>query len=83
MSRPKKVRASAALRDIQAYRKAQGVSQRAFWDPLGVTQSGGSRYEKERTMPRPVKILLVLYESGRITAADLEQVSAVIAASDA
>jgi DNA-binding transcriptional regulator YiaG len=83
VNRPKKTRPSAALRDIKAYRQAQGVSQQAFWNPLGVTQSGGSRYEHERSMAGPVKILVVLYESGQITAADLEYASAVIAASDA
>jgi hypothetical protein len=31
-----------------------------FWSKLGVTQSGGSRYESGRSMPKPVRELLRL-----------------------
>ena len=34
-----------------------GVNQAVFWKILGVTQSGGSRYESGRTMPTPVQRL--------------------------
>ena len=33
---------------------------RQFWSTLGVTQSGGSRYESGRNMPKPVRELLRL-----------------------
>ena len=29
-----------------------------FWSRVGVTQSGGSRYESGRNIPRPVQMLL-------------------------
>jgi len=44
-------------RDI---RKKLGLNQEEFWTRIGVTQSGGSRYESGRTMPKPVKELLRL-----------------------
>lgn len=43
-----------------ALRKYLRLNQRAFWAPLGVTQSGGSRYESGRRMPPPVAMLLEL-----------------------
>jgi transcriptional regulator with XRE-family HTH domain len=41
-------------------RKKLGLNQQEFWTRIGVTQSGGSRYESGRNMPRPVKELLRL-----------------------
>ena len=37
-----------------------GMNQQQFWSTLGVTQSGGSRYESGRNMPKPVRELLRL-----------------------
>jgi len=37
-----------------------GLNQQRFWSAIGVTQSGGSRYESGRSMPRPVAELLRL-----------------------
>lgn len=39
-------------------RKELGMNQQEFWSQIGVTQSGGSRYESGRTMPKPVRELL-------------------------
>jgi len=44
-------------RDI---RRKLGMNQQQFWTQIGVTQSGGSRYESGRSMPKPVKELLRL-----------------------
>lgn len=65
-------------------RKRQGLNQYDFWTPLGITQSGGSRYENGpvqganerrlrngRRVPKPVALLLQLRHSGRITNDDL------------
>ena len=41
-------------------RRKLGMNQQEFWTRIGVTQSGGSRYESGRTMPRPVRELLRL-----------------------
>ena len=40
-------------RDI---RQRLGLNQQEFWTRIGVTQSGGSRYESGRSMPKPVKV---------------------------
>ena len=44
-------------RDI---RRKLHMNQQEFWSRIGVTQSGGSRYESGRTMPKPVRELLRL-----------------------
>jgi transcriptional regulator with XRE-family HTH domain len=41
-------------------RRKLGLNQQQFWSKIGVTQSGGSRYESGRNMPRPVRELLRL-----------------------
>ena len=41
-----------------AMRKKLNVNQSEFWSRVGVTQSGGSRYESGRNIPRPVQMLL-------------------------
>lgn len=48
-------------------RKAFGLNQAEFWALLGVTQSGGSRYESGRAMPNSVRFLLHLLVSGEIS----------------
>lgn len=46
--------------DPREVRRKLGLNQLQFWSKLGVTQSGGSRYESGRSMPRPVRELLRL-----------------------
>jgi len=41
-------------------RSKTGQNQSQFWNPIGVTQSGSSRYEAGRDIPRPTQLLLVL-----------------------
>ena len=59
------------LADVGRARKASGVNQLEFWTKFGVTQSGGSRYESGRSMPRPLNILIWLYDAGKINDQDL------------
>lgn len=66
------------LTDIAGYRRKLGMNQQAFWSGLGVTQSGGSRYEAGRALPRPVALLLTLRETGKVTAAQIEAAAALI-----
>lgn len=47
-------------------RRRLGMNQEQFWTRIGVTQSGGSRYESGRTMPKPVRQLLRLVHVERI-----------------
>ena len=47
------------LSDLLRLRKRLGLNQAEFWGCVGVSQSGGSRYEKEnRAVPMPVRMLL-------------------------
>jgi len=46
--------------DARAVREKAGLNQQEFWTKIGVTQSGGSRYESGRQMPKPVRELLRL-----------------------
>ncbi len=47
-------------------RRKLGLNQQQFWSKIGVTQSGGSRYESGRNMPKPVRELLRLVHVERI-----------------
>ena len=44
--------------DIIALRQKLNLNQTSFWSRCGVGQSGGSRYESGRNIPRPVQMLL-------------------------
>lgn len=63
-----KVFAVGGPRDI---RRKLGLNQNQFWSAIGVTQSGGSRYESGRTIPRPVRELLRLVHVEQI---DIERI---------
>ena len=56
MAAPKLIFSSAE--EIKAFRQKHGMNQSQFWGRVGVTQSGGSRYESERNIPVPVQLLL-------------------------
>jgi transcriptional regulator with XRE-family HTH domain len=55
-------------------RRRLGLNQEQFWTQIGVTQSGGSRYESGREMPKPVRELLRLVHVEQV---DLSQVKRV------
>lgn len=61
------------LADPRSVRQHLGMNQHEFWSRIGVTQSGGSRYESGRRMPKPVKALLTLAYGKRRAAEDLMQ----------
>lgn len=44
--------------EVKAIRQKLGLNQQQFWSPIGVTQSGGSRYETGRNIPKPVRLLI-------------------------
>ena len=52
--------------DPREIRNRLGLNQDQFWTQIGVTQSGGSRYESGRDMPKPVRELLRLVHVERI-----------------
>ncbi|MGR2681589.1 helix-turn-helix domain-containing protein [Chromobacterium haemolyticum] len=68
-------------RDI---RRSTGLNQQQFWGAIGVTQSGGSRYENERNIPKPVQTLMnVVHVHGidlsKITAENAQVIRALLA----
>lgn len=46
--------------DVIATRQKLGINQLQFWGQIGVTQSGGSRYESGRKIPAAVQKLLTI-----------------------
>lgn len=46
--------------DVRLLRERSGLNGTEFWQAVGVTQSGGSRYENGRRVPKPVLELLRL-----------------------
>lgn len=57
-----------------------GKNQRDFWTGLGITQSGGSRYEGGATIPKPLRTLIFLqYVAGlNIDASSEEGVASLV-----
>jgi transcriptional regulator with XRE-family HTH domain len=49
---------SPTIENPTELRKSAGMNQTEFWKKFGVTQSGGSRYESGRSMPKPLKVLV-------------------------
>ena len=46
------------IENVREMRKKLGLTQAKFWNPIGVCQSSGSRYEIGRKIPDPVCELL-------------------------
>ena len=59
--------------DVREIRRKLGMNQSQFWSKIGVTQSGGSRYESGRAIPRPVQALLRLVHIEQIDIAKLKR----------
>lgn len=57
---------NSPLTNIRDLRRKLGLNQSDFWSPLGVSQSCGSRYESDRAMPRPVRMLFDLVHVRRV-----------------
>ena len=45
------------IKDYRSLRRKMDLNQSEFWGRLGITQSGGSRYEDGRKVPRAVAVL--------------------------
>jgi DNA-binding transcriptional regulator YiaG len=53
------------IKDYKTLRVKMRLNQVEFWNRLGVTQSGGSRYESGRAVPKPVAVLAhLVYVAG-------------------
>jgi transcriptional regulator with XRE-family HTH domain len=60
------------IRNPREIRQRLGLNQQEFWGAIGVTQSGGSRYESGRNIPKPVRELLRLVHIDRV---DLKKIN--------
>lgn len=56
----KSVKSFDVIENPREIRKKLGLNQLEFWGQIGVTQSGVSRYESGRSMPKAVRELLRL-----------------------
>ena len=62
---PPKIKYPKTPEQLLALRRSLNLRQDAFWMRLGVTQSGGSRFENGRPLPTAVgKLLEVVYIKG-------------------
>ena len=61
-------------------RRKLGLNQHDFWSKVGVTQSGGSRYESGRNMPRPVRELVRLVHIEHIDLGKIKKDDLAVAA---
>ena len=52
--------ASSKQTDYKTLRTKLRMNQTEFWSRIGVTQSGGSRYEGGRNAPEPTRIVVDL-----------------------
>ena len=64
-------------KSIAKFRSDMGANQKDFWSILGVTQSGGSRYENGRNIPRPVKKLFHLVYIAKVVSPDSRELAKV------
>ena len=60
-------------------RRKLGLNQNDFWSKVGVTQSGGSRYESGRNMPRPVRELVRLVHIEQIDLTKIRKDDLIVA----
>lgn len=63
----------AAIQNPREIRRQLGLNQLDFWKRVGVTQSGGSRYESGRNMPKPVRELVRLVHVEQIDLAKINR----------
>ena len=68
-----------ATENPREIRKKTGLNQVEFWSRIGVTQSGGSRYESGRNIPFAVRELLRLVHIEKVNLSHLNEQDMAIA----
>lgn len=68
------------LENVRQIRLRAGLNQQQFWGKIGVTQSGGSRYESGRKMPRPVQTLVRVVHVDKIDLSAINHTDAQVLA---
>ncbi len=72
------MKAFQSINNIRDIRKNLGLNQIEFWSQVGVTQSGGSRYEAGRNMPKPVRELVRLVHVEQVDLSKLSKTDLLI-----
>lgn len=71
----------SAAKNYRITRQMLSMNQHDFWSKIGVTQSGGSRYESGRAVPKPTATLITLaYEPAAKALAALAKLRGVTVA---
>ena len=65
----------ATIKNYRELRRKMDIRQSEFWNRLGITQSGGSRYESGRNVPKPTQTVIDLAYG--TTKAALEKLAAL------
>ena len=63
------------IENVRQIRRNLGINQNEFWSAVGVTQSGGSRYESGRSIPNAVRELIRIVHIEKISLADVKRVN--------
>ena len=73
------MKAFKPISNVREIRKKLGLNQIEFWSQVGVTQSGGSRYEAGRNIPKPVRELVRLVHVEQLDLSKLNRTNMEIA----
>lgn len=65
--------------NLSEIRRKLRLSQYDFWNKVGVTQSGGSRYENGRNMPKPVRELIRLVHIQKVDLSKIQKDDLIVA----
>ena len=65
--------------NLSEIRRKIRLSQYDFWNKVGVTQSGGSRYENGRNMPKPVRELVRLVHIQKVDLSKIQKDDLIVA----
>jgi predicted transcriptional regulator len=65
--------------NLSEIRRKLRLSQYDFWNKVGVTQSGGSRYENGRNMPKPVRELVRLVHIQKVDVSKIQKDDLIVA----
>jgi len=65
--------------NLSEIRRKLCLSQYDFWNKVGVTQSGGSRYENGRNMPKPVRELVRLVHIQKVDLSKIQKDDLIVA----
>ena len=75
----KSLKSFDVIENPREIRRNLGLNQQEFWGKIGVTQSGGSRYESGRNMPKAVRELLRLVHVEQVDLAKVNKEDMAIA----